>query len=550
MGNSYMPTDNSFDKFDSHNSSPDLGALELLRELPLIGGTINQSVVPLCTLTITDKYSENPKTQPSGLKDDYQSSADFDNYSDVVVETSDMEIDQNKDATPPPTRRVEAMFKMDDCVVIVSADAKSESRDNLKVFMGRPGDMREVPIKPGGILRARDGGSLLIGTEKGSLFLPTKNFYSPKPAEWIIPKTDKEERKTIRLHELNPNEYEIKEDKDRISVKFADKGFFAGLQSGTVLSPEQLGKKWDAAINQFLKTNDPKDLNEINADLLRAAKEALRGKSGAAAREALQDFNMAVNSHSKDPATEGKTPVVVLHNGSLRVEHVQVLDEKQMEVFRETFRRFRDEDDRQKVVNESNETFRASDNSKPGRLRYIPGGGYAVEFAPSSDPIAISKVKADSYSSESSGIVTKANADYKESLTKAPTELAKRENAEKLQALDLLESYSFVPFNSAAKGNLQHGLNVSVWKDAQRISQHQDLDRIRQTLAEVHKLGGVPAVRAYVGLVNKTLAAQGSKVEIEVSPELKDRNGGGVIRITDTKGRHIIEDRIPKHLTD
>jgi hypothetical protein len=85
------------------------------------------------------------------------------------------------DVVPLPTvREVEYLFKLKGEVYIyVSHDKYKFSYESFKMFLGKPAQMKEIPVL--NVQRYRDGGTTHIETAQGTLFSPTPFDKKKKP---------------------------------------------------------------------------------------------------------------------------------------------------------------------------------------------------------------------------------------------------------------------------------------------------------------------------------------------------------------------------------
>ena len=111
------------------------------------------------------------------------------------------------DVVPLPTiREAEYLFKLRGGVYIyVSHDKYKFSYESFKLFLGKPAQMKEVPVL--GVERYRDGGTTYVKTAKGMLFSPTP-FDKEKKPTW-----DGEP-----IKQLDPKNFVIEENSDTVKI--------------------------------------------------------------------------------------------------------------------------------------------------------------------------------------------------------------------------------------------------------------------------------------------------------------------------------------------
>jgi hypothetical protein len=103
-------------------------------------------------------------------------------------------------AIPLPTiREAEYLFKLRGGLYIyVSHDKYNFSYESFKLFLGKPTQMKEIPVLD--VQRYRDGGTTYIKTDKGILYSPTPFNKELKPT-W-----DGE-----KIRQLSPKNFVIEE---------------------------------------------------------------------------------------------------------------------------------------------------------------------------------------------------------------------------------------------------------------------------------------------------------------------------------------------------
>lgn len=111
-------------------------------------------------------------------------------------------------AKMPEIRREEYMFKLPNGELLyVSNDKYQFAYGKMKMYVGKPGEMKEVPITD--ITRLKDGGTTYMQTPQGVLFVPSSLSVDQTGPSFG----------DTKLERVDSSGFEVKEDKNGVSIK-------------------------------------------------------------------------------------------------------------------------------------------------------------------------------------------------------------------------------------------------------------------------------------------------------------------------------------------